>query len=117
QLSSYEEGKESLLSQLPNGLFTSLAGADGQINAMCVHEHDGVEKIMVGGSFTSIQEMAANGLALYNPETGKVERVKGFEGKVNALLCDKETNTVYVGGSFSHNDSTNAMAWENGAWK
>lgn len=118
QLSSYAEGKESLLSQLPNGLFTSLAVTDGQINAMCVYETtEGVQGIMIGGSFTSVDGMAANGLVLYNPDTEEVTPMGGnFTGKVNALLCDSASNTVYVGGKFSHEESTNAISWSDGKW-
>ncbi|CUS11012.1 unnamed protein product [Tuber aestivum] len=115
--SAFSNGSESLLSQLPNGLFTSLASADAAIQALCVHQlKDGTVKgIFVGGSFTSLGNVPVNGVALFDPRDGKVTALDGLVGKVQALLCDKETNTVYVGGDFMGSNSSNAIAWVDGA--
>jgi hypothetical protein len=112
-------GSDRLMFQLPNGLFTSLALADSTITAMCVYESkDGTQKgIVVGGGFTSLGGVEANGIALYDPDNNSVTPMGDFAGKVNALLCDKDTNRVYVGGTFSLQKSENAIAWEDGSWE
>jgi hypothetical protein len=120
--SLFSNGSQSLLSQLPNGVFTSLASADAAIQALCVHElKDGTVKgIFVGGNFTGLGNVPASGAALFNPQDGKVTALNGLSGKVHALLCDKETNTVYVGGEFmvTGSNSSNAIAWVDGTgWK
>lgn len=121
---SLSNGSQSLLSQLPNGIFAPLASADNAILALCVHQlKDGTVKgIFVGGNFTSLGNVPVRGLALFNPQDGNVTALDGLNGKVQALLCDKETNTVYVGGDFvgagSSNSSNNAIAWVDGTgWK
>ncbi|KAF8544295.1 cortical protein marker for cell polarity-domain-containing protein [Trichophaea hybrida] len=114
QAQSFSNGSQSLLSQLPNGIFTSLELADSVINAMCVYVmKDGTQKgVVVGGNFTSLGGVEAKGIALYNPGDDSVTALSNFEGKVNALLCDQDTNRVYVGGQFSLNQSENAIALE-----
>ncbi|PWW78864.1 hypothetical protein C7212DRAFT_156503 [Tuber magnatum] len=114
--SAFSNGSESLLSQLPNGVFASLASADAAIQALCVHQlKDGTVKgIFVGGNFTSLGNVPVNGVALFNPQDGKVTALNGLVGKVQALLCDKETNTVYVGGDFMGSNSSNAISWVDG---
>ncbi|CAZ84439.1 unnamed protein product [Tuber melanosporum] len=116
--SAFSNGSESLLSQLPNGVFTSLASADAAIQALCVHQlKDGTVKgIFVGGNFTSLGNVPVTGVALFNPLDGKVTALDGLVkvGKVQALLCDRETNTVYVGGDFMGSNSSNAIAWVDG---
>lgn len=119
QTQSFSNGSQSLLTQLPNGIFTSLGLADSVINAMCEYvTKDGADRgIVVGGNFTSLGGVEAKGIALYNPDSGKVTALNDFNGKVNALLCDGDTNRVYIGGQFSLNQSANAIAWEDGSWK
>lgn len=117
--SPFSNGSQSLLSRLPNGIFATLASSDAQIQALCVHElSDGTVKgIFVGGNFTGLGNVPANGVALFNPNDGSVMALDGLVGKVHALLCDKDTNTVYVGGDFSGSNSSNAIAWvESKGW-
>lgn len=106
-------GTQSLITQLPNGAFATAASADGYIKAMCPFVmHDGkFAGVIVGGNFTSLGGVEAQGVAMYDSSTGKVTPLPGLTGSVNALLCDKDTNTVYVGGEFKGANSTNAVAW------
>ena len=106
-------GTQSLITQLPNGDFATTAAADGYIKAMCPFiMHDGTNAgVIVGGNFTSLGGVEAQGVAMYGPSTGKITPLPGLTGIVNALLCDQETNTVYVGGAFKGANSTNAVAW------
>lgn len=119
QAQSYSNGSQSLLTQLPNGIFTSLGLADSVINAMCEYVNkDGADRrIVVGGNFTSLGGVVAKGIALYDPDNNKITTLDDFNGKVNALLCDGDANRVYVGGQFSLNKSANAIVWEDGNWK
>ena len=106
-------GSQSILSRFPNGGFANLASADAGIQAMCSFVmHDGtMAGIVVGGNFTSLGGIESQGAAMFNPNTSAVIPLTGLSGQVSALLCDEDTNTVYVGGSFKGANSTNAMAW------
>lgn len=106
-------GSQSVLSRFPNGGFADLASADAGIQAMCSFVmHDGtMAGVVVGGNFTSLGGMESQGVALFNPNTSAVIPLTGLSGQVSALLCDEDTNTVYVGGSFKGANSTNAIAW------
>jgi len=106
-------GTQSLITQLPNGDFATTASADGYIKAMCPFVmHDGTfAGIIVGGNFTSLGGVEAQGVAMYDSKSGKVTPLPGLTGSVNAILCDQATNTVYVGGEFKGANSTNAIAW------
>lgn len=107
------DGSQSLITQLPNGAFANAANADGYIKALCPFVmHDGTNAgIIVGGNFTSLGGVQAQGVAMYDPKSGKITPLPGLTGQVNAVLCDQDTNTVYVGGSFKGENSTNAVAW------
>ncbi|KAG0650835.1 Bud site selection RAX2 [Hyphodiscus hymeniophilus] len=106
-------GSQSVLSRFPNDGFANLAAADAGIQAMCAFVmHDGsLAGVVVGGNFTSLGGIESQGAALFNPNTSEVVPLTGLSGQVNALLCDEDTNTVYVGGSFKGANSTNAIAW------
>ncbi|KAI9679887.1 MAG: hypothetical protein M1817_004902 [Caeruleum heppii] len=106
-------GSQSVLTRLPNGVFTSVVTADAYINAMCPFVMRGGEfsGVIVAGNFTSLGGIEAQGIAMVNPESGNVTPLPGLSGKINALLCDETTNTVYVGGEFKGANSTNAIAW------
>ena len=106
-------GTQSLIAQLPNGDFATTASADGYIKAMCpfVMQNGQYAGVIVGGNFTSLGGVEAQGVAMYDTNTAKVTPLPGITGSVNALLCDKNTNTVYVGGEFKAANSTNAIAW------
>lgn len=106
-------GSQSLITQLPNGDFATTASADGYIKAMCpfVMQDGTFAGVIVGGNFTSLGGVEAQGVAMYDSKTGKVTPLPGLTGSVNTILCDKATNTVYVGGEFKGANSTNAIAW------
>ncbi|KAJ5577719.1 uncharacterized protein N7459_006683 [Penicillium hispanicum] len=106
-------GASSILTPLPNGILTNLSSADAQIQAMCSFtKKDGTfAGIFVGGNFTKLGGVESTGAALFNPNSSKVTALPGLEGSVSAVLCDQDTNRVYVGGSFTHDNSSNAVAW------
>ena len=106
-------GTQSLITQLPNGDFATTASADGYIKGMCpfVMQNGLLAGVVVGGNFTSLGGVEAQGVAMYDPKSGKVTPLPGLTGSVNALLCDEATNKVYIGGEFKGSQSTNAIAW------
>jgi hypothetical protein len=111
-----QNGKTSLLSRYPNGAFATLQGSDGYIQAMCpfVLKDGTLAGVVVGGNFTVLGNVQAQGIALVNATTGAINPLPGLNGKVNALYCDQPSSTVYVGGAFTGGNSTNAIAWVTG---
>ncbi|RMZ89187.1 hypothetical protein DV736_g3586, partial [Chaetothyriales sp. CBS 134916] len=112
-------GSVAVLSYLADGSYGSLAYTDASIEAMCpfVRKDGTHEGVVVAGNFTSIGGVPARSVALYNNTLGQVVPLPGIEGSVSALLCDNDTETVYVGGSFSAGNSSNAIALNgSGAW-
>jgi hypothetical protein len=106
-------GSQSVIMQFPGGGFATVASADASISAMCplVLRNNTFSGVLVAGNFTSLGGVKTQGIALFNPDTGTVTALPGLQGKVAALLCDQDTNTVYLGGDFKGADSTNAIAW------
>ncbi|MCJ1391694.1 hypothetical protein MMC18_004559 [Xylographa bjoerkii] len=106
-------GSQSLLTQMPNGDFATLASADASIETMCpfVMNDGTLVGIVVGGNFTSLGGVEAQGVALYNITTAEITPLPGLSGSVSALYCDPTTSTVFVGGEFTGANSTNAVAW------
>lgn len=106
-------GTQSLIGQLPDGNFLTFATTDASIKALCPFEMENgtLAGVIVGGNFTSAGGIEAQGIALYDPNSSQILPLPGLSGRVSALLCDKITNTVYVGGDFSGGQSTNAIAW------
>ncbi|KAH8676717.1 cortical protein marker for cell polarity-domain-containing protein [Tricladium varicosporioides] len=106
-------GSQSILSRFPNGGFANLAAADGGIQAMCAFvTKDGTfQGVVVGGNFTSLGGKESQGVAMFNTTTSQIVPLAGLSGKVNTLLCDQATSTVYVGGEFQTAESKNAIAW------
>ena len=112
-------GSESLLAQLPNGAFSSLVSADASITTMCpfVVQDGTLAGVVVGGNFTSLGGTEAQGIAMVDPGSGVITPLPGLTGQVNAVLCDQNTSTVFVGGDFKGGNSTNAIAWVgNAGW-
>jgi Cortical protein marker for cell polarity len=110
---SSTNGSQSVLQPLPNGAFAETSAADANINAMCpfVMSDGTFAGIVVGGNFTSLGGVDAQGIALFDPSEQQITPLPGIYGTVDAVLCDQETNSVYVGGSFNAANSTNAIAW------
>lgn len=110
--SGSSNGSQSLMMPYPDGGFATLALSDASITSMCsfVMENDTVAGVIVGGNFTSLGGLESQGVALFNPNTSAVTALTGLSGKVSAVLCDMATNTVYIGGSFTGGNSTNAIA-------
>ncbi|KAK3366910.1 cortical protein marker for cell polarity-domain-containing protein [Lasiosphaeria ovina] len=106
-------GSESLLGRLPNGAFASIVATDAMIQTMCtfIMGNGSMAGVVIGGNFTSLGQLESTAVALFNPNTSTITPLSGISGQVNALLCDQDTNSVYVGGNFVGANSTNAIAW------
>ncbi|KAK0392782.1 hypothetical protein NLU13_2277 [Sarocladium strictum] len=106
-------GSESLLAPLPNGALTSIVSTDASIRAMCTFmlSNGEMQGVVIGGNFTSLDGTRSTAIALFNPNSTEITPLDGLEGEVNAIYCDEERDTVYVGGSFRGANSTNAIAW------
>jgi len=108
-------GSHSLLSRFPTGAFATLQQSDAYIRAMCSFMQNGtLAGVVVGGNFTSLGGVETQGIALFQPNTSTIVPMPGLNGSVNALYCDNSSSTIYVGGSFSGANSTNAIAWHSG---
>lgn len=104
-----------LLSRFPNGAFTTLKDTDAQIKTMCTYKgRDGsVKGVVFGGNFTSVDgQETPGGIAMLNPNDGTVSPLGGLTGNVKALYCDDKGGRVFVGGSFTGGNSTNAIVWQ-----
>jgi hypothetical protein len=106
-------GTQSLIVQLPNGNFARSAATDASIKSLCpfVMDDGTLAGVVVGGNFTSLGGIEAQGIAMFDPSTSQITPLPGLSGQVSAILCDQDTNTVYVGGEFTGAKSTNAIAW------
>ena len=106
-------GSQSLLSPMSNGAFATLDSADASILAMCpfVLKNGTLSGVIVGGNFTSLGGIEAQGIAMVDPSTSRVTPLTGLSGMVSAVFCDQSSNTVFVGGDFKGGNSTNAIAW------
>lgn len=113
QQDSSNNGSISVIASLGDSVFDDIAAADAAITTMCpfVMEDGTLSGVVVGGNFTSLGGVDAQAVALVDPNTTEVTPLPGIQGTVSALLCDQETNSVYVGGSFKAANSTNAIAW------
>lgn len=109
-------GTQSLITRYPNGAFQDIALSDAYIETMCpfVQKDGTLAGVVVGGNFTSLGGVQAQGIALWNPNTTAITPLPGLSGHVSSVYCDQDSSTVYVGGSFSGGNSTNAIAWTTG---
>lgn len=113
---SSTNGSQSIFARYPTGTFANLESADAFIESMCSFERKNgtLVGVMVGGNYTSLGGQEAQGMALYHPQTDTVETLQGLTGQVYSVLCDNEQEMVYVGGSFTGANSTNAIIWDDG---
>lgn len=112
-LSSFN-GKQAVLTQDSNGYFENLGLVDAEIMDMCSFvKRDGTfAGVVLCGNFTSVGSVPASSVALFTPNSSTpVQPLPGLSGRCNALYCDKDSSTVYVGGDFMGANSTNALAW------
>ncbi|KAK8114735.1 Bud site selection protein RAX2 [Apiospora kogelbergensis] len=100
-------GSESLMTRLPNGVFSSILTADASIQTICKFRG----ALILGGNFTSLDGKSSTGIAQFNLTDMTLSPIAGLLGQVNSLLCDDAAGKVYVGGSFKAADSTNAITW------
>lgn len=104
-------GSETLMIQLPNGLFLDILDTDASIQAMCIINGS----LIIGGNFTSLGGENAPAVAILDLDTAGVtalmESNKTAFSQVNSLLCDNDSGKVYIGGSFREGESTNAVTW------
>ncbi|KAI9711380.1 MAG: hypothetical protein M1828_001925 [Chrysothrix sp. TS-e1954] len=109
-------GSQSLLGRFPNGAFADLQAADANIASMCPFlSRDGTfNGIIVAGNFTSLGGLEAQAAALYDPSSNSVTGLPGLTGTVSALYCDQESSSVYFGGAFTGENSSNAISWVTG---
>ncbi|KIW07697.1 uncharacterized protein PV09_01635 [Verruconis gallopava] len=118
QSSGSQNGSSSLLSRFPYGTFANLDVSDGMIQAMCpfVLQDGTLAGVVVGGNFTSVGGVESNGVALFNTTTAAIQPLQGLNGSVSALYCDQNSSTVYMGGSFTSGNSSNAIGWRTSNW-
>jgi hypothetical protein len=108
-------GSQSLLTRYPDGSWDSLGLSDAYVESMCSFVRNGnLQGVVLGGNFTSVEGVEAKSVALWDADSGSISPLSGINGKVNALYCDNESGTVYVGGMFQAGNSTNAIAWTTG---
>ena len=73
-------GSQSLITQLPNGNYAPSATADAYIKDMCpfVMDNGQLAGVIIGGNFTSLGGIEAQGVALYDPNSSKITPLPGF---------------------------------------
>lgn len=105
-------GSEALLARMPNSILAPIVKTDATIRTMCAFINKGaMDGVVLGGNFTSLGSLQSPAIALFNPNTSQVTPLSGLSGEVNSILCDPDSSTVYVGGTFVGANSTNAIAW------
>jgi len=112
-------GTQSILQQLPNGMYDVLAATDANIEDICAFslKNGTLLGVIIAGNFTSVGGIGAQSVAFINGRTGQISPHPGIQGTVNAVLCDSDTETAYLGGTFDAADSSNAIAWlATGSW-
>lgn len=106
-------GSEAVLAELPNGALSPSVETDAAIRSMCLYNGTSGDNrgLIIGGNFTSLGGNQSKAIGIYDMKANKVTTLTGLEGEVNAVLCDDDTDTVYIGGNFKGANSTNAISW------
>ena len=111
---SNNNGSFAVIQQLPNGDFTTIGTADGQIDQIgeYVLADNRFEGTIIIGNFTSIAGIETEGVAMLNLSSGEFTPLPGLTGKVNAMLMyGNDSNSFYVGGDFQGANSSHALVW------
>ncbi|MCU0866658.1 MAG: hypothetical protein MUC36_22975 [Planctomycetes bacterium] len=101
-----------------------LPGTDGRVSAMVRWDPDGAgplgERIVVGGSFTAVGNVAARNLAVFDPQTGAWSTLGGgCDGRVQAMVVLPNGDLV-IGGGFTVAGTTvvsGIARWDGVAWR
>ena len=106
-------GSQSIRAQLPNGDFTTLVTANGNIDSLCVFiESDGhLAGLVAAGNFSSLGGIQGQGVGVFNATQNRVSPLSGMTGTASTVFCDMESDTFYIGGLFQGLSSRNALAW------
>lgn len=81
-------------------------GVNGKIKAMVIHNN----QIIVGGSFTQANGLAANHIAIYDLISGQWQSMGSIDSTVNALTV--YNNEIYAGGNFQ----SKLAKWDGSSW-
>src|SRR3569833_1126601 len=110
-------GSQARLARMPNGVISPVVRTDASVMTMCsfVLQNGTMSGVVMGGNFTSLAGMQSTGIALFNPNSSQITPLSGLSGQVNAVLCDGDRSTDYVGGNFKGLASTNAIDWVAGS--
>lgn len=100
-----------------------VSGTDGSVNALSLWDPDGAGpqtmKVVVGGSFAIAGNVAANNVALYDPDSGTWSTLgTGTSSAVRALAVLPD-NRLVVGGNFSSAGGVGVnsiAAWNGTQW-
>ncbi|KAF7730690.1 hypothetical protein EC973_001639 [Apophysomyces ossiformis] len=101
---------------------------NGTINAACMMPKS--SDLYVAGNFRQIGKTIVSNIARINIETNAISALSdGLDGPVNTLLCDADSQSVFVGGSFLaplapapfYSDSLayfggSIAVWKNNSW-
>lgn len=112
-------GTQSVLQMLPNGMYDVLAATDANVEGVCALtlRNGTLLGVIAVGNFTSIGGIGAQSMAFIDAQTGNIAPHPGIQGSVTAVLCDSDTETAYLGGTFEAAASTNAIAFlAAGSW-
>ena len=97
----FDPSTSSLLTRNNDGALTRIGSTNvgGTILAGCALG----DVYYVAGSFSSIDQVAANNVALYDSSANSFSALgsNGPNGEVGTIYCDSTQNTVWVGGRFS----------------
>lgn len=99
---------DGLIQQSSDTIFLALSQTDGQIKSSCAL--DGV--VYYAGNFTKTGDTETAGIGSYNVSSQEVTALSnGPNGTINALYCDTDSSSVYVGGDFQFDNGASVAVW------